>query len=884
MTHHKGLTTSKAQERLKEFGFNLLTIKKSHPWWKILFSQFTDILVIILLVAAFIPIMLGEDPTDSYVIGVIVLLNAGIGFFQEFRTERTIEALKKMIHPQIRVLRDGQEKLIETKYLVPGDVVILAEGDKIPADGRVLKGNSLRIEEAALTGESVPNEKKEKDHIFMGTSVVHGSGVFEVVRTGMNTKFGEIARLTTQTKPTKSPLQKELSHIGIFVTKLTLIICTVIFVFYYLREGADVSFSQKIIESLMFAVAVAIAAVPEGLPTTITIALALGATILARKKAVIKRLSSVETLGSVTTICSDKTGTLTQNEMTVREIYLADRSIFNVSGVGYDPHSGDIRFVGGDEFGGTKNSKILDNVLEICAYCNEAKLENFEGRYRVLGDPTEGALLTLAQKSKKKFEKKVEKIFPFDSDRKMMSVVCERQVLVKGAPDQILDQCTHWTDGENVHPLNATKREKIQSHYERMAGNALRVLAFARRDVKSGENLKNEKEAESHLVFQGLVGMIDPPRDEVRQAVRQCHTAGIRVIVITGDFGVTAEAIARELGIVKGSKVRVLTGTQTQQITDKELSKMLKDRSQSLIFARSLPAQKMRIVQLLQKQGEVVAMTGDGVNDAPALKSADIGVAMGIAGTEVSKEAATMILLDDSFASIVTAIREGRRIYENLKKFIWFIFSCNIGELVTIFMAILLDFPMILTAVLILAVDLGTDILPAVALGVDREQEDLMKRPPRDIKKRVMNKKFIQYFVFTGLIVGLSVSGAYFWVLMRDGWTWGNTDQDITHAQTTAFTALVFVQLVNTFSARSETISIFKQKIFSNYFLVLANISSVLMVLLMIYTPFFNRVLGTTSLYWADWGIIAGVSFIPLVFIEIWKYIVRQKNLKKALR
>lgn len=876
MTDHNGLSSSKAARRLAEFGKNVLSVKKAHPWWKILLGQFTDILVIILVVAAGISFFLEDHPTDAYVIGFIVLLNAGIGFFQEFRTEKTLEALKKMIHPEIRVIRDGKPQMLPTELLVPGDWVILGEGDKVPADGQLRESHSLRIEEAALTGESVPVEKKIDDRVYMGTAVVHGSGAFEVTGTGMQTKFGEIAKLTTETKQKLSPLQKELGYIGMFVTKLTLIICSVLFVFYFFREGVDVPVWDKIVHSLMFAVAVAIAAVPEGLPTTITIALALGASLLARKKAIIKRLSSVETLGSVTTICSDKTGTLTQNEMTVREIYLADRSIFQVTGVGYDPHSGDIRFVGGDQFGGQNNSPIFENVMRICALCNEAQLKKKNDHYRVLGDPTEGALLTLAQKSGLHIESTRDEIFPFDSERKMMSVLADGKVLVKGSPDQLLEQCTHWTDGVTVHRMTAQKREKIQMHYERMAQNALRVLAFAQRDIADGEDIDSEKVAEQKLVFQGLVGMIDPPRSEVRMAVSECQTAGIRVIVITGDFGATAEAIARELGIVQGQDVLVLTGNEAQKLTDKELSKILKDRSKSVIFARSLPEQKMRVVQLLQAQGEVIAMTGDGVNDAPALKAADIGVAMGITGTEVSKEAATMILTDDSFASIVTAIREGRRIYENLKKFVWFIFSCNIGELVTVFAAIVFDFPMVLTAILILAIDLGTDILPAIALGVDDAQEDLMKRPPRDQKKRLMNASFIKYFALTGFVIGLGVVGVYLLTLIRDGWTWGDNGIDNTHAQTVAFVSLVCVQLLNTFSARSETISIFKQKLFSNHFLVLANISSLFLVCLMVYVPFLNRLLGTVPIDAADWFLVGASMLVPLAFIEFYKGVVRR--------
>ncbi len=874
-----GLSSAAAREKLKEYGKNVLTVKNANPWWKILFSQFTDILVIILLVAAGISFFLGEQ-TDATVISFIVVLNAAIGFIQEFRTEKTLEALKKMIHPEIRVFRDGKEVLLETEYLVPGDVVILGEGDKIPADGKMLESNMLKVEESALTGESLPVEKKEKEELFMGTSVVHGSGMFEVTLTGMQTKFGEIAQLSAGEKRTKSPLQKELIRIGVFVTKVTAVICLILF-------GVGLLRNLSLIDSLLFSVSVAIAAVPEGLPTTITIALALGATVLARKKAVIKKLSSVETLGAVTTICSDKTGTLTRNEMTVREIYLPDRSIFEVSGVGYNPRFGKIDFIGGSLPGSDKDN-LLHKLLEVCGKCNEAKLEKKHGKYFILGDPTEGALLTLVEKAKSKFTGKRTKIFPFDSDRKMMSIVMsekiknktEQRVLVKGSPDHVLAKCTHWSDGKKLHRMTADKRAHIQGHYERMAQKALRVLAFAGRNLTAKEEIKSEKEAEKKLVFYGLVGMIDPPREEVRKAVDNCMTAGIRVIVITGDFGITAEAVAQELGIIApNNEAIVLTGAEVKKMSDAKLSKLLKSKKHSLIFARSLPDQKMRIVKLLQKQGEIVAMTGDGVNDAPALKVADIGVAMGITGTEVSKEAATMILSDDSFASIVTAVGEGRRIYENLKKFVWFIFSCNIGELFLIFAAIIFQFPLPLTAILILCVDLGTDILPAIALGVDGAEDGLMKRAPRDPNKRLMNRRFTIDFLITGCVIGISIVMVFLWTIFKDGWHGGiSMEGDWNHAQTVAFTALVFVQLINAFSARSEKTSLFRQRFFSNHFLILAVITSILLVLTMIYIPTLNRLLGTTPLTGIDWAGVALASFAPLVFIEIRKWIRRKKS------
>ena len=881
-----GLTKRQAAELLKQYGKNVLVAQVKNPWWKILGRQFTDLLVIILIVASGISYGLGEHVDASVILG-IVILNASIGFFQEFRTEKTLQALRKMIHPEITVIRDGEEQLMPTEFLVPGDWGVLREGDKIPADGLLIRANVFRADESALTGESVPVDKSAQDNVFMGTAVAHGSAIMEVEKTGMSTKFGEIAKLTTETEDQKSPLQIELEHIGVFVTKVTGVLCLFLF-------GVGIWRGESMLDSLLFSVSVAIAAVPEGLPTTITVALALGATILTRRKAIVKKLSSVETLGAVTTICSDKTGTLTRNEMTVRELYLGDRSIFEVTGVGYDPHLGSIDFLGGHR-GTQENTKLLYELIEIGWKCNDSKLVKKDGVYTILGDPTEGALLTLAEKYKftreqhcegdkcfaptdlsEFFGADVEEVYPFDSDRKMMSVISAGQILTKGSPDHVLNKCTHWSDGKKIHPMTKDKLKKIHAHYERMAEKALRVLAFAKRPLHSTEDRTDIDHLEEGLIYVGLVGMIDPPRSEVSKAVKQCETAGIRVVIITGDYGVTARAVAKELGIVKRDKAIVLTGDEAKNLSNTKLKKMLQDRRLPVIFARSLPDQKMRIVSLLQEMGEIVAMTGDGVNDAPALKKANIGVAMGITGTEVSKEAATMILTNDSFASIVTAIEEGRRIYDNLKKFVWFIFSCNIGELVVIFAAILFQFPLPLTAVLILCVDLGTDILPAIALGVDPAEEGIMNRRPRDTNQKVLNKVFVLDFFIIGTAVGLSVTGAFLYTVITDGWAWGMpTTGDYFHAMTVAFTSLVFVQLVNAFSSRSYSRSIVSQNPFSNVFLVVAILSSIALVMSMIYIPLLNNLLKTSPLTLVDWGVVGVASLIPLLVVEGRKMVVR---------
>lgn len=865
------LSTTQAKKLLEQYGPNELTAENKNPWYKMLASQFTDILVIILIIAALISGYHGEI-VDTLVIVFIILLNWFIGFFQEFRTEKTLAALQKMILPEIRVWRDNKEQKLSVKELVPWDIVILSEGDKIPADGKLITSNSLRVEEAALTGESVPVGKEVWDEVYMWTGIAKWSGVYEVTKTGSVTRFGEIARLAVETKKVDSPLQKELKNIGTFVAKLTLGICIIIFMISMYRDGTG-----AFVDNLMYAVSIAIAAVPEWLPTTITIALAMGASVLAGKQVVVKKLSSVETLGAVTTICSDKTGTLTKNEMTVRVIELADGTHIGVSGVGYDPTHGAIT-------GDTKDP-LLGKFLSIAWKCNESSLIEKNDDYVMLGDPTEWALMTLVEKIHPgtiAWDRKLDGVFPFDSDRKMMSSLADDKVLVKGSPDHVLAHCTHIDDGKIVREITEKDIKNIREKYTHMAEQALRVLAFAERNYTQVP--KDETEAEEWLTFIGLAGMIDPPREEAKVAVGECKEAGIRVIVITGDYGITAGAIGKELGIIskiidrdhaKRESQNVFVGEDVAKISDEELKQILA-RKESLIFSRALPADKMRIVSLLQELGEVVAMTGDGVNDAPALKKADIGIAMGITGTEVSKESATMILMNDSFASIVKAVEEGRRIYQNLKKFIWYMFSSNTGELVTVTASILFFIPNALTAVLILCINLGTDILPAIAMWVGPADRENMKMPPRDPKARIVNKRFIMSFIITGVTIGLCVVGIFLITLISDGWTYGMIDNgNWQHAVTAAFAGLVIIQMVNTFSAIAPTRSIFETNYLDNLYHLGAVILSVLLVLAIVYIPFFNTVLDTAPLGYKDWGIIIFFSLIPMTFMELRKKFMR---------
>lgn len=910
-TSEKGITTAEAKKRLKEFGKNILKAKHKKPLIVKFLEEFQDLMVVILLVAAIIAGISGEM-SEAGVILFIVILNACIGFAQKFKAEKALEALQKMVSPHARVVRNGKEEMIDAEDLVPGDIIILAEGDKITADIRIIEASELRISEATLTGESSPVLKtsetltEEDDHIaemrniaFMGTSVVRGTGKGVVIGTGMNTEFGKIAKLTTSTKKDKSPLQKEIHRIGVFVGKITLVISAILLLVGYFIQGSTFA------ESFLFSVSVAVAAVPEGLPATVTIALAIGVQKLAKKNAIIKQLASVETLGSTTVICSDKTGTLTKNEMTVQEMYFDNYNV-KVTGVGYKP-DGDIHFqadknmvsiikhhghkITMDDVGKSHPElhKMAEIIFKNAALCNNAKLVITKGKVQMLGDPTEGALVTLSAKAgfdKTKLEKQFKRVaeLPFDSDRKRMSVVCKEKkkliAYVKGAPESVLPKCTHIMKNGKVQKITAKDRKYFNALNEKMAKRALRVIAFAYKEVK-GQKSYSEKEVESKLIFSGLSGMIDPPRTEVKDAVALTHKAGIKIYIVTGDQGLTAEAIARKLDIVKGKKVRIITGKILDKLSTAKLKKEFRAHDY-IIFARVSPSHKLKVVDTLKQMGEVVAVTGDGVNDAPALKRADIGVAMGIVGTDVSKEAANMVLADDKFNTIVNAIKEGRTIYQNLKKFIFYIFSCNIGELFTIFAAIILGLPAPLTAVLILAVDLGTDVLPALALGIEPSEDDVMEHKPRNPKEKIMKKDFIARYVYVGTFIGIIVTGLFLYQLYNYGWNWGESldkgSMAYLKSSTTAFAVLVLIQMVNAFNARNEDQSVFTIGLFKNMWLFGAISISILTLLVFVEVPFIQQFLHTTSLTLDEWLMIVVASFGILIVEEVRKLFSRMNQ------
>ncbi len=929
-TSEKGLSAKEAELRLKQYGHNEIKAKKRKPLILMFLEEFTDLMVIILIIAAGLAFIAGEI-TDASVIMFIVVLNALIGFIQKFKAEKAIEALKKMVAPHARVLRDGVEMQIDAKFVVPGDILVFNEGDSVTADAVLLEANELEAMEAALTGESTParklthdieetrgTEAERENVVFMGTNITHGTGRAIVLQTGMNTQMGHIATLTTETKKEKSPLEKELFRIGVFVGKISLVISAILLLVGVFIQG------QSFIHTLLFATSVAVAAVPEGLPATITIALAIGVQKLARKNAIVKQLSSVETLGSTTVICSDKTGTLTKNEMTVKELYF-DSHEASVHGAGYAPSgylniqkNGKHLISLGMENSPYEDYEITNKALESikaqhkelydsmmlfmagASLCNNASLNNAKGSWQITGDPTEGALLTMVQKSgfvKKDFEKEYEKVheITFDSTRKLMTVIVKTGdnkyfAFTKGAPDSIFEACSQYMSDGVVKTFNNEQKSVFMEKNAAMAKRALRVLGISYREISKKEFLAANKgdsdfkkeDIESNMIFLGLAGMIDPPRPEVKDAVTMAHKANIRIFVITGDHGLTAEAIAKQLGIIGGKrKHRIITGELLNGISDDKLKKMLAEKNSDIIFARVSPQHKLRIVTQLKKLNEVVAVTGDGVNDAPALKKADIGIAMGITGTDVSTEASNMVLADDSFSTIVTAIKEGRTIYNNLKKFVFYIFSCNIGELITVFAAILLGMPAPLTAILILSIDLGTDVLPAVALGIDPSEPGIMEKKPRDPKERIMNKPFVLRYLYLGLIIGAIVMGVYIWTLYRYGWSWGQPLADDSHTYlkgaTMAFATLVIIQMVNVFNARSETNSIFKLGFFSNLWLIGAIIISLAVTFMITEIPFLQHYLGTTGLSPDDWGIIVGSSLIVFIVEESRKFFVRRQ-------
>ena len=883
----QGLTREEAGRRLAQFGPNELAEKEKTPPWVLFLEQFKNFLIIILLVAAAVSGVLaltGEgDIWDPILIVIIVLFAAGLGFVQEYRSEKALEALKQMTASTATVIRNGEEEEIPARDLVPGDVILLQTGDRIPADSRLTEAVNLKIDEAPLTGESVAVGKKTEiisgdapvadrtNMAYTGTTVVYGRGKALVIGTGMSTEFGKIAGMLQEVKPPPTPLQVSLDKIGKILGIACLAICAVV-----AGVGILVGMFSHILEAFIWGVSLAVAAVPEALPAVTTICLALGVQRMVKRHALLRRLPAVETLGCTTFICSDKTGTLTQNEMTVRKIYVNGETI-DVGGVGYEPEGS--FYLNGTAITPQDEPHLL-RLLRAGASCNDSHLTSANGLWQVRGDPTEGALVVVAAKAGiKREELTVPRIaeVPFSSERKRMATIHDTPQGVvaysKGAPEVILDSCTRIYSEGIERELTEQDRKRILQANQEMAAGALRVLGLAYKSLP-GKELGSEvvEGAEEQTVWLGLVGMIDPPREEVKQAVALCKQAGIESVMITGDHKLTAEAIAKELNMLAEEDM-ALSGKELDELTPKELDNVAEKVK---VYARVSPAHKMRIVEALQDKGHVVAMTGDGVNDAPALKKADIGVAMGITGTDVSKEAGAMILTDDNFASIVASVEEGRNIFANIRKYLIYLLSCNVGEVLLMLVAFVIGtatglYKIVpLVALQILVVNLVTDGLPALALAVEPGEPGIMQQPPRDPKKTVFDRSMVSWTLGMGFWITAATLGVFFWAL--------NSGRSPVEAQCLCFATLVLGELFRCFGCRSERYSLFRIGPFSNKWLLAAVASSVAILLAVVYLPFIQSPFHTYSMTLKDWGIVVLVGATNLIITEIAKLIMARRT------
>lgn len=888
----QGLDPQGAADRLSQQGPNALREAPAEPLWKKFFAQFNELVVWILIAAAVISGVTG-DAADTAAILAIVLLNAIIGFLQEHRAEKALAALARMSAPTARVIRGGKLQNIPARELVSGDRIELEAGDNVPADARLIRAYGLRVQEASLTGESSPVNKEPADDltaqtpladrrnmVYMSTMVAAGKAEAVVTSTGMETELGQIAGLLAHQQAEPTPLQRRLGELGKILVVGCLAIVAIVFVLELRRTG-------QVLDVFVRAISLAVAAVPEGLPAVVTMALALGVNRMVRRNVLIRRLPSVETLGSVTVICSDKTGTLTRNEMTVRAMF-AGGEWYRVTGSGYLPQ-GEFRKT--DSAGGEgpvtaavdpRHPGPLHETLWAGMLCNHARVEPARDNsqsWTVIGDPTEGALIVLAMKAGLAAEApRGRPVFeiPFDSDRKAMSIVFadaagQKLMYSKGAPEIILDRCTRLAVPGQIVPLTDEFREQIKTAARTMAAQALRVLGLASRPV-SEQNVQDVREEE--LVFAGLVGMIDPPREEVARAIELCRSAGIRPVMITGDHPETAAAVARELKLA-GPHDETVTGTTVDRLSDEELARRVDGIA---VYARVSPEHKLRIVRAWKSRGQVVAMTGDGVNDAPAVKLADIGIAMGVTGTDVTKEASDMVLTDDNFTSIVNAVEEGRGIFDNIQKFVHFLLSCNTGEVLLMFVAALCAWPSPLQPIQLLWINLVTDGLPALALAMEPPERDIMQRPPRPPREPVVTLTRGLLILWHGLLIaGVCLLG--FWLTLQSG-----TDIPVVHAQTVTFCIAAFSQLFYAFACRSQTHSMPEIGLLTNPQLLGAILISALLQFAVVTLPGGDHVFETTPLSAAEWMRILVLSVIPVTVIEVTKLVFSQIRRRRSAK
>jgi Ca2+-transporting ATPase len=907
-TKEKGLTTSEAEERLQKYGKNELATGRKRSPLLIFLNQFRDLLVIILIAAGLITAIIGiveNDPNviiEVIAITVVIILNAGLGFYQEYSAEKAIEALQSLAKSEVIVLRNKEKKRLKAEYLVPGDIVFLEAGNVIPADIRLIQSYEINVSEAILTGESLPVRKDIKtlpqdtslaertNMVYKGTTISSGSGKGVVTETGLDTELGKIASSLSEIEREETPIQKKLNTLAKQLTLFIVIIAASIFVIQIIIVGLE-----EFTELFIFAIGLAVAAVPEGLPAVMTLSLAIGVTRMARKNALIRKLPAVEVLGSSTVICTDKTGTLTKNEMTVKLVWTTQKT-YEVSGTGYT-NIGHIIEVNTAEEIEPGYIPELESLIEIAVLANEASIE-FQGEgnpYKTFGDPTEIALLILAEKTEQTIEKikqkwDIEYLFPFDSNRKRMSIIAKERasgrnrIMVKGALDILLDLCDNYVEDREIKGLNQERKKEILKISERFSSNfAYRILGFAFKDIDQKEadillKEKNVEEVENNLTFEGFVGMIDPPRNSSRPAVLKAKEAGIRVVMITGDHKETARAVGSEISLGLGAEP--ITGKMLDKMPEGELRNKVKETE---IFARVNPSHKLSIINALKYHDEIVVMTGDGVNDAPALKRADIGVAMGITGTDVAKEASDMILVDDNFANIIEAVGEGRRIYDNIKKFITYLLSANAGEVITVLLLVLFGLIFFrhifipILAIQLLYINLVTDTFPALALGVSPPEENLMQRKPRDPKEQLLNKNLIVFIIIFGILNALGCTYLFLWSI-EFNLAINIKTADLTKSRTIIFAALVIYQSLQCLSV-SQNVTIFSKKTFENKILIGAIFLGILLLLIAIYIPYFQIFIGTYFLQPIDWLMIF-ISAIPIVtFQEIYeKYFVKAEN------
>ena len=871
-SEENGITDDEAQSRLEKYGENKLKEESGVSLISILLDQFKSILIVVLILAALLSAYtawLESEPfTEAYVILFIVLMNAVLGFIQEYRAEKAVEALKEMITQEVLVIRDGKEKIINSEKIVPGDIILLEAGGRVSADSRIIKSYNLQVDEAVLTGESVPVSKLNKtaekptedpsNMVFMGTTISSGRAIAVVVNTGMSTRFGEIAELVQAVETEAPPLKKKVEKMGRKLALISVVLISWVFIIGYFILDIE------LIEIFLVAVSLGVSAIPEGLPAVLTITLALGVNDMAKHNAIVRKLSSVETLGSTTVICSDKTGTITKNEMTVTKIILPNREI-EVTGTGYTP-KGEVR---------ENNEEVtieneLEFLIKIGILCNSSELIIEQDKINVVGDRTEAALLTLGEKVglKKEELKKTNTLIdelPFDSNRKMMSSIYKddegkTRAYIKGAPEIILDKSNKIFLGNNVEKLEDENKKEYYEEVQNLAEKALRVLAFGYKDVPEQEDYEQES-VEEDIIFVGLVGMIDPPRDGVAGAVETARKAGVKTVMVTGDFLATAKAIAQQVGIINDTGDKHFTGENLTAMDDAELDAVI---TEARVFARVSPNDKVRIAESYRRLGEIVAMTGDGVNDAPAIKTADIGIAMGIKGTDVSREASDMILEDDNYATIVDAIKRGRMIFDNITKYIRLMLAANFDEFLLITVAISLGMPLPLLPIHILWINLITDGLPALALSVDPPQDDVMMRPPRDPNEGILDRFWL--FIIAAALLAFIISFSVFWYSLT-------YLGEIIKARSMLMTSIVFFELVLAFQTRSDKYNVLELGLdgfIGNKYLAISFIVSVLIQLGLLNIPLLYTTFNLSPLSITELGVCALAGLAPLLLIPRW--------------